>query len=62
MKLTYAVYALLYSTTRAFKISRKEPWDPATLPPCPDDPKRTIMDDGKTHVTKFPMNGASCVA
>jgi len=61
MKLSLAVAALL-STSRGVKIGRKAPWDPASLPPCPDDSKRTIMDDGKTHVTKFPYVGASCVA
>ena len=35
-------------------------WDPATLPACPE-PSRTIMDDGETHVTKYPYVGATCV-
>ena len=61
MKVSLAV-ALLLSSSKGVKIGRKEPWDPATLPPCPDDSKRTVMDDGKTHVTKYPLVGASCVA
>ena len=36
------------------------PWDPATLPPCPS-PERTMMDDGETHVVKYPYVGATCV-
>ena len=34
-------------------------WDAATLPACPS-PERTMMDDGKTHVVKFPYVGATC--
>ena len=34
-------------------------WDPATLPACPPKP-RTLMDDGETHVVKYPFVGASC--
>ena len=39
----------------------KEPiaWDAATLPPCPS-PERTMMDDGLTHVVKYPYVGATC--
>ena len=36
-------------------------WDPSTLPACPGN-DRTLMDDGKTHVTKYPFVGATCVA
>jgi len=35
-------------------------WDPKTLPDCPSDPARTIMADGKTHISKYPYVGASC--
>lgn len=34
-------------------------WLPSTLPPCPS-PERTMMDDGKTHVVKYPYVGATC--
>ena len=36
-------------------------WKPETLPPCPS-PERTVMDDGKTHVVKYPYVGATCKA
>ena len=35
-------------------------WLKDTLPACPDDKNRTIMDDGKTHIVKFPYVGAVC--
>ena len=35
-------------------------WMKDTLPACPDDKNRTIMDDGKTHIVKFPYVGAVC--
>ena len=43
--------------------AEKEPvaWDASTLPPCPSA-ERTMMDDGKTHVVKFPYVGATCKA
>ena len=34
-------------------------WDQSTLPLCPS-PERTMMDDGKTHVVKYPYVGATC--
>ena len=37
-----------------------EPWDKDSLPECPKDPSRTLMDDRKTHVTKYPYVGATC--
>ena len=45
------------------KDAEKEPvaWDASTLPPCPSA-ERTMMDDGKTHVVKFPYVGATCKA
>ena len=49
--------AALLSVSSAVKLG--EPWDKDTLPTCPDAP-RTVMDDGKTHVTKYPYVGASC--
>ena len=36
-------------------------WDKDTLPNCPGE-DRIVMDDGKTHVTKYPYVGASCKA
>ena len=38
----------------------REPWDKDSLPDCPADPERTVMDDGETHVTKYPYVGATC--
>jgi hypothetical protein len=35
-------------------------WLKDTLPACPDDKNRTIMDDGKTHIVKYPYAGAVC--
>ena len=35
-------------------------WLKDTLPACPDDKNRTIMDDGKTHIVKYPYVGAVC--
>ena len=41
--------------------AEKEPvaWMPDTLPACPSA-ERTMMDDGKTHVVKYPYVGATC--
>ena len=39
--------------------SSKTPWDKDSLTDCPG-PGRTIMDDGKTHVSKYPNVGATC--
>ena len=54
----FAIAALL-SASNAYKLKSAEPWDKDSLPTCPDEP-RTIMDDGKTHVTKYPYVGATC--
>jgi hypothetical protein len=35
-------------------------WEKDTLPDCPEDESRTRMDDGKTHVSKYPNVGATC--
>ena len=43
----------------AAAIQIEEPWKKSTLPDCPE-PSRTVMDDGKTHVVKYPMVGATC--
>lgn len=68
MKITFAVACLL-SSSKAVKLSNngpwewdasKTPWDRDTLPDCPSDSGRTIMDDGKTHVSKYPNVGATC--
>ena len=70
MKVTFAVACLL-SASSAVKIkgrkdgpwvydSSKTPWYKDTLPDCPADPARTIMDDGKTHVSKYPNVGSTC--
>ena len=48
---------VLVAASQAVKIS--EPWDKDSLPDCPEG-RRTIMDDGKTHVSKYPYVGATC--
>ena len=61
MKVSFAVACLLNSSYAIqLKSKNSEPWDKDTLPDCPEDPARTIMDDGKTHVVKYPLVGASC--
>ena len=50
-------FAALIATASSIMVT--EPWDKASLPACPDAP-RTIMDDGETHVTKYPFVGATC--
>ena len=50
--------AALVATVQNVKLS--EPWDADSLPACPSG-ERTIMDDGKTHVAKYPYVGATCV-
>ena len=60
MKYSFAVACLL-GLSSAVKISGDPvSWDKDTLPDCPADKTRTVMDDGKTHVTKYPYVGASC--
>ena len=70
MKVSFAVACLL-STSSAVKLRSmkdgpqeydpsKTPWDKETLPECPADTGRTIMDDGKTHVSKYPNVGSTC--
>jgi hypothetical protein len=53
----YASIALLAS---AQAIVKREPWDKDSLPDCPEDKDRIIMDDAETHVVKFPYVGATC--
>ena len=55
MKFNLVIAAL--GAVSAVKLN--EPWDKASLPDCPE-PTRTVMDDGKTHVTKYPYVGATC--
>ena len=43
----------------ASAIKIQEPWLESTLPECPDF-TRSIMDDGKTHVVRYPHVGATC--
>ena len=52
----FALAALL-ATVQSVNVA--EPWDQDSLPACPEG-KRTKMDDGKTHVTKYPYVGATC--
>ena len=64
MKYSFAV-ALLLGTISAVHLNKSTdpkpiPWDKDTLPSCPADGKRTIMDDGRTHIVKYPRVGASC--
>ena len=53
----FATIAII-ATTQA--IVKREPWDKASLPDCPDDKNRITLDDGETHVSKFPNVGATC--
>ena len=41
-------------------IQKKEPWVKSSLPDCPEDKSRQLMDDGETHPTKYPYVGATC--
>ena len=50
-----------YTPEKLPKFEDSVSWDPTTLPPCPGE-GRTVMDDGKTHVTKYPYVGATCIA
>jgi len=60
MKISFAV-AMLLQTSQSIKIGvEPKAWDPKTLPACPSDKARTIMDDGKTHIAAYPFVGASC--
>ena len=63
MKIT-SVVACLLCVTYANKIIADPPepvaWDKDTLPACPKDTRRTLMDDHVTHVVKYPFVGASC--
>ena len=53
-------FLALAAVAQAVKISGDPPgWNPDTLPTCPDPP-RTLMDDRKTHVVKYPYVGATC--
>ena len=36
-------------------------WRPETLPECPEDDSRLIMDDGSTTVVRYPHVGATCM-
>ena len=52
-------FALAALLATAQSVNLSEPWDKDSLPDCPE-PTRTKMDDGKTHVTKYPYVGATC--
>ena len=58
----FNLFLLLIGAASSIKLHQKEPWDAASLPACPDDKTRTIMDDQKTHVSRYPNVGATCVA
>ena len=53
----FATIALIATATAT---TIREPWDKDSLPDCPEDKDRTVMDDGETHVTKYPFVGATC--
>lgn len=36
------------------------PWDKDSLPACPEDPTRRVLDDGWTEKVKWPYVGANC--
>ena len=61
MKFFTAALLVVAASATTIKQLSAEPWLPETLPACPE-PSRTIMDDGETHVTKYPYVGATCVA
>lgn len=60
MKYSLAVAALLGVSSGIKLRGDPVPWLKDTLPECPTDKKRTIMDDGKTHIAKYPFVGATC--
>ena len=53
-------FALIAAIASTQAIVTREPWDRDSLPDCPEDEARTRMDDGKTHVSKYPNVGATC--
>ena len=55
----FFAYAALIASVTAIKIQAQEPWLKDSLPDCPDF-TRTVMDDGKTHVVRYPHVGATC--
>ena len=70
MKVTLAIACLL-SCSSAIQLKQekqgpweydpsKTPWDKDSLPDCPKDPNSTLMEDCKTHVSKYPNVGATC--
>ena len=50
-------FSALMCVAAAIKI--QEPWKESTLPDCPDF-TRTVLDDGQTHVVRYPHVGATC--
>jgi len=53
-------FATIATIATAQALVKREPWDKASLPDCPSDVNRIILDDGETHVTKYPYVGATC--
>ena len=37
------------------------PWDPTTLPECPDDFEQKFLVDGYTPIVRYPHVGANCI-
>ena len=54
----FAIAALIGSTT-CVKLQDPIAWEKDTLPKCPDN-KSPTMDQGRIHVVKYPMVGATC--
>ena len=50
-------FSALMLVASAIKI--QEPWKESTLPTCPEF-TRTVLDDGQTHVVRYPHVGATC--
>ena len=50
-------FAALMCVVASIKI--QEPWKESTLPECPEF-TRTVLDDGQTHVVRYPHVGATC--
>ena len=50
-------FAALIAAVSAIRL--QEPWKESTLPDCPDF-SRSVLDDGQTHVVRYPHVGATC--
>ena len=53
-------FATIATIANAQAIVKREPWDKASLPDCPEDRSRQLMDNGETFPTRYPYVGATC--